>query len=164
MNSATPPTVFKAFLEEALRDGWISGYSWAIQNEPLSASEKPRKSRSNKRDSEGNLWSLELTQGHSAPSGIGVDFESLLGGKILEGDEWIRRQFELDLGASREEVLVEFCLREASYKAVFPENEGYQLSDLRRSHGGYALCDRLTELRTQVRKADGWVIALARLL
>jgi 4'-phosphopantetheinyl transferase EntD len=127
-----PEEVFSRFLNNAVAKGWIKSFTW----HPFKrASLDPAFSKTHKEGDDGALWQVEV----ESPEGyrVGVDLEYHIEGRpLFKNKDWLERRLKIPQATiqslSAEQLLEEWCYREASFKALYPHNEGVTLSDFER--------------------------------
>jgi 4'-phosphopantetheinyl transferase EntD len=158
---------FAEFLQDAQDDGWILGSRWqqlAVGSNPtrdLKRADRVQGSRTHKKAADGSVWVLDVEG-----AGAGVDLERLREGPEvgrLIANAWQR--LGLPEGTSAADALAAFSIREAAFKALFPDNQGVLVSHFKSSEPGYLELTRADgTLRLEIRAhwCQEWVLTLAR--
>ena len=164
----TPKDAFRTFLERIQDDGWISDYKWVQAESYPALKQKLGKvdplthSRSHKKAMDGTWWALDVEAFDG--TSVGVDLELLIQRPILDNPEWITNRLGIARTSTPKNIIEEWSLREASFKAFYPGNSKMLLSQFKRtSPQVYSIYSQKGDLSVQVRSAwiGPWVLSFA---
>jgi len=159
---------FRAFLNRAEDDGWISSYKWfegesfVLLREEMNSHVYEIGSRSHKKATNGTWLGLAVEADYG--TAIGVDLELLIERPILNDPTWLSQRLGLSRHTTPKEILEDWSCREAAFKCLAPHNKGRYLSQFRKEGPGkYAIFmngeDRY--IQTKTLWWEKWVLALA---
>ncbi|HVJ64347.1 MAG TPA: 4'-phosphopantetheinyl transferase superfamily protein [Bdellovibrionota bacterium] len=168
--SESPQQSFEKFLNQSLRDAWISSFTWrtAVTSAELKSQmgALPRGySRTHKTGPAGVLWALDVQS--TAGQVVGVDLELINRERpIMQNPQWLAERFQLTPeNYTSQTLLEEWVSREAVFKALSPNNAHLMLSSFHKfDESTYGIIDDPEGRRVEVRVAwtRDWVLALAR--
>jgi hypothetical protein len=166
--SPLPKDGFRNFLSKAENDAWLASYKWTVaDNYPqlklkLGGPRAENSSRTHKKGTDGSWWALDA-EAHEGTQ-IGVDLELFMTRPILTDPDWITRRLNLSRSLSPQKILEEWSAREASFKALAPNNGKILMSHFKRT-SPTALSvftpqgDRSIQVRTAW--AGKWLLSIA---
>lgn len=167
---------FDAFLEGLKKRSWLQAFSWQKISAEMSPADilppsqvTPHYSRSHKRDETKTTWCIEIRSIAESYS-VGVDLEYFHERPILAPHRlsWLLSRLGMKSTANAEEALMEWCCREAAYKAIaraYPQAMPAVVSEIRRISEKRWRLDRkgLPDVEIEWDRQGPWILAVARI-